>query len=265
MSSIVQHYLTSSTIYDEHSPFFYDLWDRVIRTPMPKTESQVLTSQRQHLRADNSIIQRRDFGSGHCEVYQQRIGNFAQRSLGAHWKLSFIAKLACHIEARNILEMGTGLGLSSAYISLLNPDSNIHTLDGDPELIARAKEVHKSLNLNNVTFHVGPFNDHLYSVASLKYWDIIYIDGHHDGEATKDYFSQVIDNIHPGSIIILDDVYYTPDMFAAWEKIKLHPKVTSSLLYFDLGLLFFDATRPYDLHLKWVDRWMKPWGVLRSI
>jgi hypothetical protein len=41
---------------------------------------------------------------------------------------------------------------------------------------------------------------------------------------------------------VLDDIFWSKDMYEAWKKLENHPRVTLSLELNDLGLLFFDPS-----------------------
>jgi hypothetical protein len=52
--------------------------------------------------------------------------------------------------------------------------------------------------------------------------------------------------VHNGTILVVDDIYWSAEMEQAWERIKEHPRVTSTIDLFQLGIVFFNR----DLHKK---------------
>ena len=48
-----------------------------------------------------------------------------------------------------------------------------------------------------------------------------------------------MDKINNDSVLIFDDIYWSPAMTEAWSQIIQHPKVTVSIDTFYWGLLFF--------------------------
>jgi len=56
-------------------------------------------------------------------------------------------------------------------------------------------------------------------------------------------------NVHNNSIVIIDDIYWSDDMELAWQTIKNHPRVTSSIDLFHMGIIFFN-TDVNKMHYK---------------
>ncbi|UZH54849.1 class I SAM-dependent methyltransferase [Salinimicrobium tongyeongense] len=70
-------------------------------------------------------------------------------------------------------------------------------------------------------------------------YDLIYIDGNHQKEATLSYFKKLLPTVHNDSVMIFDDIHWSKGMEEAWEEIKAHPKVKVSIDTFQWGLVFF--------------------------
>jgi hypothetical protein len=51
-----------------------------------------------------------------------------------------------------------------------------------------------------------------------------------------------VKKVHPNSIIIIDDIHYSPEMAAAWKVIKNHRLVYASADLFRCGIVFFDPS-----------------------
>jgi hypothetical protein len=52
-------------------------------------------------------------------------------------------------------------------------------------------------------------------------------------------------------MFIVDDIYWSEDMELAWKMIKEHPKVTSTIDIFQMGIVFFNShlhKKNYKLH-----------------
>ena len=70
-------------------------------------------------------------------------------------------------------------------------------------------------------------------------FDLIFIDGNHQKEATLNYFEKLLSAVHNDSVMIFDDIHWSKEMEAAWEEIKLHPEVSVTIDTFYWGLVFF--------------------------
>ena len=72
-----------------------------------------------------------------------------------------------------------------------------------------------------------------------KSWDLVFMDGHHNKEATLNYFEALLPQLHSNSIVILDDINWSRGMQEAWAAVKAHPQVTVTIDTFFWGLVFF--------------------------
>ena len=58
--------------------------------------------------------------------------------------------------------------------------------------------------------------------------------GHHDGDATVRYFEDILPFLSEGAILLCDDISWYEEMKRAWESIRIHKRVKTSL---DLGVV----------------------------
>ncbi len=77
-----------------------------------------------------------------------------------------------------------------------------------------------------------------FGLSAHKY-DLIYIDGNHQKEATLRYFKQLLPTVHNDSVMIFDDIHWSPEMEEAWEEIREHSAVKVTIDTFQWGLVFF--------------------------
>jgi predicted O-methyltransferase YrrM len=70
-------------------------------------------------------------------------------------------------------------------------------------------------------------------------FDLVFIDGNHQKEATLNYFEKLLSAVHNDSVMIFDDIHWSKEMEAAWEEIKLHSEVSVTIDTFYWGLVFF--------------------------
>ena len=76
--------------------------------------------------------------------------------------------------------------------------------------------------------------------------DFVLIDANHQSKAVLNYFELIIQHSSTNTILVIDDIYWSDDMEVAWETIKNHPKVTTTIDLFQLGIVFLK----HDLHKK---------------
>ena len=149
-------------------------------------------------------------------------------------------RLVKHYEPRHIIELGTSLGITTAYLSKANPSANIITMEGSTSIVSVAAQNFKKLACPNIRLLNGNFDDLLPPVISeLTTIDLAYIDGNHRLDPTLNYFEQFLSKINNNSILIFDDIHWSEEMEEAWEIIKAHPSVRCTVDIFFLGFVFF--------------------------
>ena len=228
---------------DEHSlqsPFLYDLYTKVIQgVDLSHSDIEEIRGQ---LLKNKQVIEITDLGAG------SRINNGTTRSISSIAKHAstpkrfsqFLTRLIDHFDYKNILELGTSLGLNTLYISK-NADVNVLTFEGDKNIADLAHAHFKKLNRTNIKSIVGNIDKTLEKeLSQIEKVDLAYIDANHRYEPTLRYFDQISTKIHSQSIIIVDDIHWSKEMVSAWRVLKRKPEVTLSIDLFEAGLLFFD-------------------------
>ena len=175
----------------------------------------------------------------HCEAL---LKVFLKGKIGEFYNIGSTTNLSNIKIAKNILEIGTSLGLTTAYLSNANKNSSVTTLEGDPSIYLMAKKNFQKLGLKNVTLHHGDFDNLLPKIFTQKF-DFIFFDGNHSKKATLKYFNWALENFMEEAIYVFDDIYWSKGMKEAWIEISNHPKVMMSLDIFSLGIVFFKKNR----------------------
>lgn len=131
-------------------------------------------------------------------------------------------ELASSLKPKAALELGTCVGISGAYILAgMNGSGTLHTLEGAVEFSQVAEDTMRQLGVaDNARFVRGLFDDTLPPLLAQELrWDFVFIDGHHDGDATLRYFEKIRPHLADTGVVLFDDVRWSPDMTRAWENI----------------------------------------------
>ena len=219
-----------------HSPFVYELVDKAFKIGIPTPESNQLNQAFDLLKNNTKLLNIKDFGAGSHKLGKTRsvkqIFNTSS-SKGKYGKLLF--QLANHFQPKKILEFGTSLGIGTLHFHLGSQNSSITTIDACPETANFAKEF-LSNKVSNVQFVESTFVDFLANLQNETY-DLIFVDGHHDGEATLNYMQQLEKHAHNETIFILDDIRWSEGMFNAWNLLCESEKYHVSIDLFRMGIL----------------------------
>lgn len=149
----------------------------------------------------------------------------------------FLLRLVEMKNGVNHLELGTNLGVGLLYlITGGRQNQRWWTLEGDPQTAALASQA-----LTDKPFviqKIGPFKQTLLpTLQQMKQVDFVFLDGHHDGLATIQYFKTILPYCNQSAWLVLDDIRWSPSMFSAWEELKYHPSVLRWVDFGKMGLL----------------------------
>jgi predicted O-methyltransferase YrrM len=248
----IKHRFTSKTRHGTHSPFVYKLTDEVIYDFSNKKVYDNIEQQRKKLLDDHTLIHVTDLGAGsHLNKNQtKKVSQIAKNALKNPSLAQLIHRLVAYQKPRNIIELGTCLGITTAYLAQAQPTANVLTIEGCPETAAVAYKNFNELNLANIELQVGNFNERLpIAIDQAETLDVVYIDGNHTKEATLNYFNWCLPKINENSLLIFDDIYWSEGMKEAWETIKSHPQVTVTVDLFWIGLVYFKKDQAKE-HFK---------------
>lgn len=242
LKSYIRHRLVAKTRHGVHSPFVYRLIDEVIYNFKPRKEYREIELLRKKLLEDERFITITDLGAGsHVNNNRQKqVKQLAKNALKSPKLAQLIYRLVNEHKPSNIIELGTCLGLTTAYMAKAGTSARLISIEGCPETASVARENLGLLGVNNVDVKTGNF-DHIFPevIEGLNKLDFVFIDGNHRKEATLNYFKWCLPKVHEGTLLIFDDIYWSKGMEEAWKEIKAHPQVTVSIDLFWIGLVYF--------------------------
>ena len=179
-------------------------------------------------------------------------------SVPSRWGV-FLTLCADAVGARTIVELGTCVGVSGAYLGASASRPTLVTFDASADLALHARSVLTGV-ADSFEVVVGTFDATVEArVAGLEI-DVAFIDGHHDGEATERYLDLLTSWLVPGALVVLDDVHLYGEMRSAWDRIARRPGFDAAVDVGRFGVLRWtgDLTRsasaPVDLS-RWTGRW----------
>jgi predicted O-methyltransferase YrrM len=122
------------------------------------------------------------------------------------------------------LELGTNIGISSAYLSagiMAGGRGTLLTLEASPVRASIARQLHADLKLPPLQCRTGLFSDTLSeSLELLGSTEFVFIDGHHQYEATLNYWNLIAPFCPSGALIVLDDTRWSDGMIRAWRELQ---------------------------------------------
>ncbi len=265
----ITFFYRATTKYDIDSPFVSEFIEDVYEDTRTYYAFIHIEWLRGQLLSDNRQINFLDFGAG-SKLFKgthRHIQNIAKFGNSSPSEGRLLFKLINYLDASNIVELGTSLGLSTLYMAKANEQAEIMTTEASSELCEIAAENFAKLGCGHITIINDTFDRGLeYIAQQKKSIDLLFIDGDHTYDGTIRYFKKVLPLIHSGSVIIIADIYWSDGMLKAWKELKGHPGIKLSIDTFQMGILFFDLKFKTTQHFKIVPWYFKPWhlGLFRT-
>jgi predicted O-methyltransferase YrrM len=234
-----------------HSPFVYTFAEKVLNGKFHSSRWEQLERVRKDLKKDQRILQVIDLGagSGVLHHHQRSVSSIANTSLKSQKYATLLGRIVQHYHCEHVLELGTSLGITSAYIATTHPKVHLTTLEGVPDIAAVAQSLFDKLGLCNIKLVQGNFDQTLSgALHQMPRIDMVYIDGNHRKIPTLLYFESVLNFAHDETIFVFDDIHWSTEMEEVWEAIRRHPRVTSSIDLFFLGLIFIRPAFKEPVH-----------------
>jgi len=224
-----------------HSPFVFDFTQKVLSNKSNKPVLKSIDKYIDSIKASNIMLPSSPFGAGSANnSFIQSVRSVISRQAVPKKYGKLLFNLAQWVSARNILELGTSVGVGTMYLASSAPLASVITIEGDETRCQLAIDNLIKLGLFNVNVVQGSFDSELPKVLrdSISL-DLVFFDGDHSYHATMANFEMCLYKAHEGSVFVFDDIRWSNDMFKAWQQIVSNESVTISIDLFRMGIVFF--------------------------
>ena len=194
------------------------------------------------LKQSSQVIETVDLGKGSTVTHlkKRKVCDIAKNSSVNKKIGKIIHNLSKFNNAKNILEIGTSLGISTVYLSTANSYSKVTTLEGCENTSNIALNNFTKFSLDNIDLIKGNFSFTLDEVLEkTESFDLVFFDGNHSKIDTLNYFNKCLKKINSKSIFVFDDINWSVEMKSAWNQIIKNDVVTLSFTFLRVGVLFF--------------------------
>ncbi|MEQ1797978.1 MAG: class I SAM-dependent methyltransferase, partial [Lacibacter sp.] len=236
------YYLTASNGkgHGIHSPFVFELVTKVLNDKNHYADYEPIELLRKKLLQNKTVLRIEDFGAGSTKGLskQRTVQQIAESSLKKPKYAQLLHRLVKYFQPQQILELGTSLGITTAYLASAKKDAGVITMEGSVALTFTAERNFQDLQLNNIKVITGNFDHTLIpAISQLPEVNFVFVDGNHRKEPTLNYFQQLLEKSTDSTVIVFDDIHWSMEMEEAWETIKQHPSVTLTIDLFFIGLV----------------------------
>ncbi|HTR27696.1 MAG TPA: class I SAM-dependent methyltransferase [Puia sp.] len=238
----LRYFLTASNRkgHGVHSPFVYELVRSVLMDDSVYAEYASIEGLRRRLLRDRSLLNVEDLGAGSVRgASQTRSVKDIARLVAKPAKLGqLLFRLARHYQPSVMIELGTSLGLSTAYLAAGNPNGKIWSIEGSAAVAERARGHLMELGSKNAAVITGNFDEVLEPLLEqLGPIGLAFVDGNHRCEPTIRYFDLFFRHSGRSAMLIFDDIHWSGEMEKAWVQIKTDPRVMLTIDLFFFGLV----------------------------
>ena len=188
------------------------------------------------------------------------ISRACRASKPARWA-ALLHELVIEFQPQVTVELGTNLGISSAYLAdaAAGYGGIVWTLDGAAGRMALARQMHEECFFDNVRYHLGTFRVSLpEALARIDTIDMAFIDGHHQYKPTLDYFDWIYPKLADGAIVVFDDIRWSDGMRRAWSELQEDPRFEFLVEHGNVGITSIRKqvlSEPGEFYKVWVSRW----------
>ncbi|MBL4593585.1 MAG: class I SAM-dependent methyltransferase [Flavobacteriales bacterium] len=226
-----------------HSPFIFDLYNDVICDENPFYVYEDIESIRAKLLLTELEITIEDHGAGSKvnKSNTRKLKDITKNTVKAPKYGQLLFRLINRLKPTTILELGTSLGISTLYLAAPSKKIKVITVEGCPNTAKVAQINFDKIGFDNIELVNDTFDHFLPSyLAKVASLDLVFFDGNHQKDATINYFNLCVEKIHNDTVFIFDDIHWSEGMTEAWEVIKKHPKVSSTIDLYFMGIVFFN-------------------------
>lgn len=239
-----QYYLTASNGkgHGIHSPFIFHFITKVLNDKTRYAEYDKAETLRSRMLGNHAKVTIEDLGAGSNAGKKElrSIRSIASNSAKPAKFGQLLFRMIRDHQPRNILELGTSLGITTTYLALANDRSSVTTIEGSSAIAEIARSNFRSLGLTNVTLIEGNFDERLSKyLQGSPGADFVFIDGNHRKEPTKNYFDILARHVNQHSVLVFDDIHWSREMEEAWADIREDPRVRCTVDLFFVGIVFF--------------------------
>lgn len=200
-----------------HSPYLFEFVNRVLFNSQGTEAPEAILKEHKRLRSEHSFV----------------------RHSSVSMKYGFLLyRITRWFQAEMIVELGTGMGISTLYLSSGAPGVPLHSIEGDRERADQATQLVERCCKGPVSIHCGEMSKKLEEILPLiPERFVAFVDGNHHYEPSVAYMRKLLARAGEEAVIVMDDIYWSRGMHKAWEEIGSWPEVHVSIDLFHMGIL----------------------------
>ena len=150
-----------------------------------------------------------------------------------------IYRLANYFSANQIIELGTSMGVDTAYLMKAVPQAKIIVVDHHDDTVAITSKNLINSSAQSVQV-LRRDQNHLLPIVNTEpqSLDFLLMNRSCRKEVSIKYLNQCLPLLKETSVVVVDAIYRDEEMKICWQQIKAHSQITVTIDLFQLGLAF---------------------------
>lgn len=223
-----------------HSPFVYNLITKVIEERCPYYSFQDIELYRKQLSHKMDPITYPDWrnkGRLRCRTVAEIVRREAVKpKLGA-----LLFRLANYFKARNILQIGTTMGISTLYLTSYSTDLRCIALENIPGFATIARQAFEKKARNPIDLRVGGYKESLpQALKDLGNVDLVFFNTLYEPQNNRWLFQECLRYAHNETVFVFKGINANQRSRELWKEICETPEVTVTLDLYSLGIVLFN-------------------------
>ncbi len=256
LKAAIHYFFSATSRFNLHSPFLHHFSEQVLRPARKARDPLVLKAFRKQLYKDRQRYQKQELGAKPDQKKAVKVGKAARKISIPQKYGRLLSHLTSWFSSQEVLELGTGLGMGTAYLMYglsRKATGQLTTLEGCAATLQIAQTHWQQLphNWPLPKCYEGNIADTLPRYLTKHHPDFIFLDAHHEKEAVLHYANLLIPAMASKGVIVIDDIHWSKDMASAWNRLIADQRIRMSVDLFRLGLAFTDpGLSPVHLKLR---------------
>jgi len=243
IKSYIKHKLYEINEHSLHSPSLFKLYLECFKKAKKIPANKDIEEIRIRFRSDKRTVDITDFGAGSkiSSEDSRTIKSIARGGITQRKYSRLFQEMIRNFKHRNILELGTSLGINTLYLAASNPDVRIWTFEGCMPIAKIAEQAFNDMNYKNINMVKGnideTLSEFLHKSGNI---DFVFIDANHTYKSTISYFNQLKSKLSDRAVVVIDDIYWSKEMTRVWKDISFHTLETACIDIHKCGIIIFD-------------------------
>lgn len=157
----------------------------------------------------------------------------------SHGQLLF--RLANYFKPKQIVQVGTGMGLSTLYLTGYSAHVQCISLEEDPARAEWARWCLERMGKRHVRVERGGYESLLpKALAQFETVDFLFFNAPERATELYGMFEKCVGHIQPDTVLVVEGLRASRAMQDFWERVKAHPATVLTFDLYHVGLVFFN-------------------------